>query len=84
MDKMISRTRAKLDVTVTRVDQPSDDVIQLRMRLASGKVFKYKPGQYLYLQVPEIDKREWSRAASVVRRASRGGGIPREVATHAP
>mmetsp|Transcript_4885 Transcript_4885/g.14463 ORF Transcript_4885/g.14463 Transcript_4885/m.14463 type:complete len:1190 (-) Transcript_4885:67-3636(-) len=58
-DKLISRTRAKLDVTVVRIDQPSEDVIQLRMRLASGKVFKYKPGQYLYLQVPEIDKREW-------------------------
>ena len=58
LDKLIAQ-KAKLDVIITRVEQPSKDVLLLRLKLASGKPLKFKPGQYILLNCPEIAKREW-------------------------
>ena len=47
----IHRARAKQDIVVTRVEQPTKDVMQLRVRLASGQRFKYRPGQARRIRV---------------------------------
>ncbi|KAJ1444532.1 ferric reductase NAD binding domain-containing protein [Pelagophyceae sp. CCMP2097] len=59
LDKAISARRADLDVVIIRVAEPPKDVVHLDLRLASGRALKYKPGQFVFINCPEISQRKW-------------------------
>eukprot|EP00898_Chlorokybus_atmophyticus_P005078 jgi/Chlat1/5571/Chrsp369S00848 len=58
LDKLVGRMRAGREVRLLRVvdEVTGTDVMRLEMRL---KGFRYKSGQYLYLNCPHISKHEW-------------------------
>ena len=59
LEKSLHKLRKKDPVQVIEVQQLEADVMHIKMRLQSGKKFKYAAGQYLRLLCPDIDANEW-------------------------
>ena len=57
LDKCIA-LRAKKPVVLVRAHSPTKDVLALTLRLSSGRRFKFKAGQYVFLQCGEVSS-EW-------------------------
>jgi predicted ferric reductase len=59
LEKFIQNRRKRNDVTIVQARMASKDVLALTMRLSNKKYkFRYKAGQYLFLQCPDISD-EW-------------------------
>lgn len=62
LEKFIQNRRAKLDVKVIGANIIKD-VLLVKMKLATGgkhsKHFRYKAGQYLFLNCPSVSENEW-------------------------
>lgn len=56
IERIVREIRAKIACTVLEVTNHPSDVIEIRM---SKKHFKYKAGQYLYLNAPHLSVYEW-------------------------
>mmetsp|Transcript_23115 Transcript_23115/g.63365 ORF Transcript_23115/g.63365 Transcript_23115/m.63365 type:complete len:1215 (+) Transcript_23115:341-3985(+) len=59
LDKLIGRMRGKEPLTLVSAVSPAKDVLHLTFKLANGRRFKFKAGQYLFLQCPRISTTEW-------------------------
>ncbi|KAF9993116.1 hypothetical protein BGZ80_004059 [Entomortierella chlamydospora] len=56
IERFIRAFRARLDTRLVKAIQHPAGVIELQIQKPS---FKYKPGQYLFLNVPDISNYEW-------------------------
>ena len=56
IERLLREYRAKKTTTVLQVTNHPSDVVELRM---GKKGFKYKSGQYLYLNAPHLSYYEW-------------------------
>ncbi|KAF9157342.1 hypothetical protein BGX21_005818 [Mortierella sp. AD011] len=56
IERFIRAYRARLDTRLVKAIQHPAGVIELQIQKPS---FKYKPGQYLFLNVPDISNYEW-------------------------
>lgn len=59
LDKLIGRMRGKEPLTLVSAKSPAKDVLHLSFKLASGRRFKFRAGQYLFLQCPAVSTTEW-------------------------
>ncbi len=46
---------------VTVIEDLTHNVKRIRLELAKGKAFNFKPGQYVYIQVPDDYIKEWNK-----------------------
>jgi NAD(P)H-flavin reductase/ferredoxin len=55
--------RKRVTARVFRIDRPADDVVILHLRFPAGIRVKFKAGQYLRIQMPDGDTRNFSMAS---------------------
>lgn len=61
VERFIQARRARLNATIVEARLIGKDVLNIKMRLEGKKKFRYKAGQYLFLNCPQLSEREWHR-----------------------
>ncbi|EEU36169.1 uncharacterized protein NECHADRAFT_52952 [Fusarium vanettenii 77-13-4] len=56
LERLYREVRAMRETKITRVVKHPNDVVELKFSKSS---FKYRPGQWLFLQMPSISKYQW-------------------------
>lgn len=56
IERLVREYRARQDTSLNKVVFHSGNTLELRFEKAS---FKYKPGQYLFLNIPEVSALQW-------------------------
>ena len=59
LEKLIQSYRGKEEIELIEARALPSDVMTIRFRVANGKKFRYKAGQYIYINCPEVSLKEW-------------------------
>ena len=59
LEKLIQKYRSKQEIELLEVRALPSDVLTIKFRPAHNKKFRYKAGQYIYINCPAVSKKEW-------------------------
>jgi NADPH oxidase 2 len=59
LEKVIQSYRAKQEVELIEARSLPSDVLTIKFRVKDGAKFRYKAGQYIYINCPDVSLKEW-------------------------
>merc|ERR1712178_200243 len=59
LEKLIQSYRAKKEVELIEARSLPSDVLTIKFKVKDGSKFRYRAGQYIYINCPDVSVKEW-------------------------